>query len=216
MFIMIKAIIFDLWGTLFYEDVKGKHPFRLFAEKIGQNFDDYNYLKIFEKHLMLEKHYDLTVPVKLILMEFKIRATTKLVSELTYLLKKEGASQKPYQETFEVLNRLKENYLLGLITNTYYYAYKQLNEKFKTDSLFNVVLKSYETGILKPNPKNFEIMLKKLKVKKNEVLIVGDSLEDDVKAAEKFRIKGILIDRKNKYSSYENRICSLKELKKFL
>jgi len=213
---MIKAIIFDLWGTLFYEDVKGKHPFRLFAEKIGQNFDDYNYLKIFEKYLMLEKYYDLTVPVKLILKEFKIRATTKLISELTYLLKKDGASTKPYQETLEVLNRLRENYILGLITNTYYYAYKQLNEKFKIDSLFNVVLKSYKIGILKPNPKIFEIMLRKLKVKPNEALMVGDSLKDDVESAEKFGIKGILIDRKNKYPTYKNRITSLKELRKFL
>jgi len=116
-----------------------------------------------------------------------------------------------------ILKELKgQGYKIGLITNTYYYAYKQLNKQFKIDSLFNVVLKSYETGILKPNPKTFEIMLKKLKVKKNEVLMVGDSLEDDVKAAEKFGIKGILIDRENKYPSYENRICSLKELKKFL
>jgi putative hydrolase of the HAD superfamily len=135
---------------------------------------------------------------------------------LTNLLKKEGTSQKPYPDTLKVLNELKEGYVLGLITNTYYYAYKQLNERFKIDCLFDVVLKSYEIGILKPDPKIFEIMLRKLKVKSDEALMIGDSLEDDVKAAENFGIKGILIDRKNKYPSYKNRIVSLEELKKFL
>ena len=50
------------------------------------------------------------------------------------------------------------------------------------------------------------------KVKKDEVIMVGDSLPDDVKAAEKFGIKGILLDRRNRYPKYKNRITSLKEL----
>ncbi len=214
---MIKAIIFDLWGTLFYDDVKGKHPFKIFAERIGQDFEDYGYLKIFEKHLMQEKHYNLEIPVRLILKELGIQANDKLISELIGLLKKKGVSPKPYPETMETLKELKrQNYKLGLVTNTFYHSYKRLNDKFKIDSLFDVILKSYETGILKPDPKIFKLMLKKLKVRKTEALMVGDSLEDDVKAAEKFGIKGILVDRKNKYLNYENRISSLEELWRFL
>ena len=136
----IKAIIFDLWGTLFYEDVKGKHPLRKFAEKIGQDFNDYNYLKIFEKHLMLEKHYNLEVPVKLILKELGIKPNRKLIQELVGLLKKKGISQKPYPETMKILKGLRrQNYKIGLITNTFYHSYKHLNKKFKLDSLFDVI-----------------------------------------------------------------------------
>jgi len=214
---MIKAIIFDLWGTLFYDDIKGKHPFKIFAERIGQDFEDYGYLKIFEKHLMQEKHYNLEIPIRLILKELGIQANDKLISKLIGLLKKKGVSPKPYPETMETLKELKrQNYKLGLVTNTFYHSYKRLNDKFKIDSLFDVILKSYETGILKPDPKVFKLMLKKLKVKKTEALMVGDSLEDDVKAAEKFGIKGILVDRKNKYPNYKNRIFSLEELWRFL
>ena len=59
-------------------------------------------------------------------------------------------------------------------------------------------------------------MIKKLRVSKDEALMVGDTLKDDIQAAEKFGIKGILIDRKGKYSEYPNRIISLEQLKKFL
>jgi len=214
---MIKAIIFDLWGTLFYENVKGKHPLKIFAEKIGQNFEDYNYLKIFEKHLMLKKHYNLEIPVRLLLEEFNIKPTNRLMSVLVELLKKKRFSQKPYPEVMRVLKEIKkQGYRIGLITNTYYYAYKMLNEKFKIESLFDVILKSYEVGILKPNPKIFKIMLKKLKIEPSKSLMVGNSLKDDIKPAERLGIKGILIDRENRYPSYKNRITSLRELWKFL
>ena len=70
--------------------------------------------------------------------------------------------------------------------------------------------------ISKPNPKIFEVMIKELKINKDEALMVGDSLKDDVQASEKFGIKGILIDRKEKHPEYPNRITSLEQITKFL
>lgn len=58
-------------------------------------------------------------------------------------------------------------------------------------------------------------MIKELKVKKDEALMVGDSLKDDIQAAENFGIKGILIDRKGKHPDYPNRITSLDQIDKF-
>ena len=213
---MIKAVIFDFWGTLFYENIKGVRPFRKFAKIIGKNIDDYSYLKIFESHIMKERHLNLNIAVENLLKELNINYNKKLILKLTALLKKEGTIEKPYPETFEVLKKLKTNYKLGLITNTYYYSFKKIEQMFDITNYFDVILKSYETKILKPDPKIYEIMLNKLKVQRDEVLMVGDSLKDDVQAAEKIGIKGLLIDRNDKYPTYQNRIKSLEELRKYL
>ncbi len=213
---MIKAIIFDCWDTLFGYQLEKPHPFSIFAERIGENLKDYKFLKIFEKHFMLEKHSKLEVSIKELLEELDIKHTNKLINELKEILEEALCSQKSFPETLNVLNELKKNYKLGLISNTFYQSFERLEQKFKMQDIFDVVLKSYETKILKPHPKIFEIMIKELKVNKNEVLMVGDSLKNDVQAAENFGLKGILIDRKEKHPEYPNRITSLEQISKFL
>lgn len=212
---MVKAIIFDCWDTLFYDKVK-PHPFSAFAERIGYSLQDYKFLKIFEKHFMLEKHYNRTVPIKNILTDLKINPSKERLGELKQILDKLPNHARAFPEVLEVLNQLKKEYKLGLISNTDYMSFERLQRDFKLKDIFDVMLKSYETGILKPDPRIFKLMIDKLEVKKNEALMVGDSLEDDVKATEEFGIKGILIDRKNKHSNYSNRITSLDQLYQFL
>jgi len=213
---MIKAIIFDCWDTLFGHQSKKPHPFAIFAERIGKSLQDYGYLKLFERHFMLEKHNNLEVPIKKLLEELSIESTEKLIDELKEILEDALNSQKAFPETLKVLIELKKKYKLGLISNTIYQSFEGLEQKFKINEIFDVILKSYDTKLLKPDSKIFEIMIEKLKVNKNEALMIGDSLKDDIQSAEKFGIKGILIDRKDKYPDYQNRIKSLEELRQFL
>jgi putative hydrolase of the HAD superfamily len=69
---------------------------------------------------------------------------------------------------------------------------------FDLKKYFNEVVFSYETGLLKPNPKIFSLALKKLKLKPEEAVMVGDSVRTDVNGARKAGMKAILIDRKRK------------------
>lgn len=206
---MIKAIIFDCWNTLYFTDLK-PHPFVKFAERIGKDFFDYRYVKLFEKHCELE------IPIKTLLSELNIGYDENLLNELKQILKKAMNLVSVYPEAPEVLENLKQNYKLGMISNTGYLGFEKLNILFKLDEIFDVVLKSYETKILKPDTKIFEIMIKELKISVDKVLMVGDSLKDDVLAAENFGIKGILIDRKGKHPEYPDRITSLEQITNFL
>jgi putative hydrolase of the HAD superfamily len=192
------------------------NPISTFAERIGKSIQDCEYLDLFEKHFMLEKHYKLEVPIKELLGELDVKYSENLVSELEKTLEGLFSAQEPFPETLEVLSRLKKDYKLGLISNTFYQSFERLEDKFKVNEIFDVILKSYETKMLKPDPRIFEIMIKKLKIKKDEALMVGDSLRYDVQAAESFGIRGILIDREDEYPEYPNRITSLEQLEKFL
>jgi len=103
-----------------------------------------------------------------------------------------------------------------LLSNAYNIAFEDLNKTFNLNQYFNVILNSYDTKLLKPDLKLFQLMLQKLDLTKEEVIMVGDSLNDDIRAAEKVGIKGVLIDRNNSYPNYKNRITSLTEIYKFL
>lgn len=210
---MIKAIIFDCWGTLFYKDLM-PHPHDEFAKKLGKSMSDYSYLKIFEKNLMLERCNDVESAIRNLLKDLKINANRKLIRELANILVVKGTKNiKPYPETSQVLKELKKNFKLGLISNTFSPVFENLEKKYGLKNIFDVIVTSYEVGVMKPNPKIFDIALEKLGVGKEEVLLIGDHIEDDIRAAEKIGIKSILIDRDGKYPNYPNRITSLAQLR---
>ena len=70
-----------------------------------------------------------------------------------------------------------------------------------------------EMGFFKPHREAFEYVLRDLGAANSEVLMVGDSIEDDIHGAEQAGINAVLIDRRNRYSEYSGaRIASLLEL----
>jgi 2-haloalkanoic acid dehalogenase type II len=208
---MIKAIIFDYWSTLFYTDLSPP-PLSVFAKKLGKDIHNREFMKDFERHFMLEEYSDLDTPIKSLLKELDISYTGGFVAELKQILESEYTHMKAYPETFEVLNRLKGKYKLGLMTNTNNIIFKNVNKSFMLQNLFGSIVTSYETGLIKPDPKMFKIILEKLDVNSEQAIMVGDTLEDDIVPAEDLGIKALLIDRIGKYPQYENKINSLEEL----
>ncbi len=202
---MIKAIIFDCWDTLFTSKAKGRHPFSIFAEKIGKNFHDYKFLESFERHFMLEKHYKLKNSIIELLTELNINFSKELINELEEILEKGLNSQKPFSETLEILKKLRKNYKLGLITNTFYQSFEKLEEKFEINNIFDIVLKSYETKILKPKPEVFKLMIKKLNLSPKDCIFVDD-FHMNLKPAKKLGMKTIL---------FKNNKQLIKDLKEF-
>jgi len=70
---------------------------------------------------------------------------------------------------------------------------------------------------LKPDPRAFLAVLEKLKVKPEEVLMIGDEVERDLIPAKNLGMEVILIDRENKIENTPIRkISSLAELKYIL
>ncbi len=205
---MPKAIIFDCWNTLFTHDVN----FECFAQRIGQSFSDYRFLKKFEKHFMLKKHDFLEEPVRSLLYELGVDPSPQVVRDLVRDLNTCLASQRPFPETLEVLARLKEKHKLGLITNTFSASFDPLKINFRLEDIFDAILRSDETCLLKPDLNMFSLMARKLKVKKSEMLMVGDSLKDDVMGAQAAGLKAVLIDRRNKHPDFQPRITSLVQI----
>ncbi len=88
--------------------------------------------------------------------------------------------------------------------------------KFKTLGLSRYIQRIYiseEIGFSKPNRRAFEFVLRDLDAAAPDVLMVGDSIENDIDGAEQAGIKAVLIDRGDIHSGYTGiRIVTLSEV----
>ncbi|WP_240375505.1 HAD family hydrolase [Bacillus piscicola] len=101
-----------------------------------------------------------------------------------------------YEDTFDVLAKLKENYQLLLLTNG---APSLQHEKLKmTPQLvpyFHYIVISGAFGIGKPDTSIFEHSLRLLDVNKEEAIMIGDNLKTDILGSNRTGIKNIWINR---------------------
>jgi len=67
-------------------------------------------------------------------------------------------------------------------------------------------------GKTKPHPTIFQAALERLGVEPADAVMVGDSIEDDVEGANAVGMRGILLDRENRYPEVEEKLTDLREL----
>lgn len=91
----------------------------------------------------------------------------------------------------DILNYLKPRYRLHIITN----GFEEVQEKKLRNSqmrqYFQVVVNSEMAGVKKPNPRIFQLALKKAEVAATNALMIGDSLEADVLGAQQLGIHAL-------------------------
>jgi FMN phosphatase YigB (HAD superfamily) len=207
----IKAIFFDFWGTLVENGVKS--PVKQVKWFLRLNDMDFSeYIVKFEDVFMTKKYDDLKQGFEAVLKTFELNPPPFVTEKLIGMWNKNTILANIYDETIDVLTSLKEDYKLILIANTDASSIKSVMDRYNLTELFDEVVLSCDTGKLKSDKTSFGDVLKKLKVKKSEAVMVGDSLESDVKSAENAGIKAILIDRKDR-REYDIKIHDLTELK---
>lgn len=88
-----------------------------------------------------------------------------------------------FPNTVEVLEYLKPNYRLHIITN----GFQEIQEKKLRNSgihgYFDQIIDSEMAGVKKPNPLIFKLALDKAKAEPHKSLMIGDSLEADILGA---------------------------------
>ena len=104
----------------------------------------------------------------------------------------ESLELRPYAK--QLLRRIKENCKLGLVSNFTYapVIYASLR-KLGINQYFNVVLVSHESGWRKPHMQIFQDALRKLHVKAEETVFIGDSPLEDIKGAQASGIKTVFV-----------------------
>ena len=83
----------------------------------------------------------------------------------------------PIQSTLDLIERLKPDYRLGLLSNTNEWDYKYEIEKIRVFDLFDTVTVSYRVKAMKPDKEIYLDALNKLGLKPEECIYIDDIKE---------------------------------------
>ncbi|MGN1387896.1 MAG: HAD family hydrolase [Bacillus sp. (in: firmicutes)] len=189
---MIKAVLFDLDGTLLNRDESVKR----FIE------DQYDRLHQWIGHIPKETYIARFIELDNRGYVWKDKVYAQLVAEFSIDLTAEDLLQDylnefskhcvPFPNLIDMLRQLKnENLVLGMITNGFGQFQMDNIKVLQIDSYFEVILVSEWEGIKKPSTEIFHRALEQLQVRPEESVYVGDHPENDVKAAKAAGMKAI-------------------------
>jgi len=109
-----------------------------------------------------------------------------------------------FPETRDVLTKLRQRGVqMGIVSNFDSRIYTVL-ESLGIRSFFETVTISSEVGAAKPQPEIFHAAVRAAGLPASRILMVGDSLEDDVRAAQAAGLGAVLLDRKGRYAEIQD------------
>lgn len=201
----IKAIIFDLDNTLYDEKLYIESALmnvaRAFCLERDLNEQDvFNYLK---NDWIKNGEREL---FQRLLARYQIVINEKNIKQLVTAYRNCKASLVPYSDVIETLCLLKsKGFKLGIITNGGKATQQNKINLLGIKHYFDTIIISgewFSKDLWKPNKAPFYLCFKKLGVKPNECLYVGDKFDKDIVGASEAGAIPILIDRDESNNTY--------------
>ena len=180
---MIKLVIFDIWNTLTYNPTKLKEEIL----KVLPLSPDYVQSKLNKLNLGGISDEDFFN---------QLTDNKEIIDDLLIKWKKINKEVRIFEDVTDVLNELKKDKKLALLSNSTSNTLNILKEK----NLFNFFDKIYlscDYGITKPDIGFFKIIIKDFNLNPKECIMVGDKVKEDLVPAKKLGIITVLVDRKN-------------------
>ena len=192
-----KAVVFDAYGTLFDVNSAAKRC----KDKIGAKWEtfanfwrttqlEYTWLRsLMKRH---KNFWDITEDsLDKSMKVFNINKNMK--NELLSLYK----ILSPYPEVRGVLEDLKKkNFKLAILSNGTLDLLNELVESNKLNNLFDDLFSIEEVKIYKPDPRVYEIPIKKYKIKSDEITFLSANTWD-VSGGGNFGYNSIWVNRHN-------------------
>ena len=211
----IKAVLFDLGGTLIYFDGNwaevaeaANRELYLHLQQQGLRLDEKLFLDEFRGRLeeyYLQRdtefiEYTTAHVLRSLLAElgYPELADDTLAPSLKKLYAVSQAHWKPEEDALATLARLRgADYRLGVISNAADDAdVQRLVDNAGIRGYLDFVLSSAACGIRKPNPRIFQIALERWHLASSEAVMVGDTLGADILGARNAGIYSIWITRR--------------------
>src|SRR3989338_1223715 len=175
---MVKAIIIDFWGTLVENGVRS--PTKQVQQILHIRAPFSEYVVRMENAMMTQKFSSLRDAFEAVCTEFKVHPREQQMEELVGMWNKSWMLAQPYDDVPAVLEKLKKKYTLILMSNTDSFSVENVLHKFNLAPYFDHMFFSYKEGKVKTDPHFIPEMLKRCKLKAEECVIVGDSMESDI------------------------------------
>ena len=203
---MIKAILFDLYGTLisgqerhFLKQVSHYHIRQLLE---GRTVSKLGTLVLnLKQKLMTTDLSTQAIPHELLSMFFLSpdEQLSDIEREFRNALLTESQATHLFSGVKTILSFFKRRgYAIGVVSNVSTY-HKEPFFRLGLDRFVDVVVFSCDIGYAKPHPEMYLNACKQLEVKPDEVVFVGDSYNMDVKMPLSLGMKAIHISKSRRY-----------------
>ncbi len=211
---MVKAIIFDFWGTLVENGIFPSPVKQVkYILRVPMSFRDF--ITRFEHTIMTKPYADMNEAFAAVCEDFRINPDERIIERLVGMWNKNELLAKPFLETIEVLERLKKEGIKVALISDSTPTITRVVEKFGMADYFDEMMFSFDTGLLKTDPEMYQKLVEKLGVEPDEVVVIGDSIPTDVIGARNAGLRTILLDRRNK-RDFSPKIVNLREIVKHL
>lgn len=204
---MIKAVLFDIDNTLFpsneFAELARRNAINLMIEA-GLDADTE---KAHEKLQLVIKKYGPNYPrhFNALLKELEMRPDPKIVAAGIVAYHQAKTSIFPYPDVPQTLIRLRENgYKLCVASQGI--AIKQWDKLIRL-GLHNLLHEVFVTP--KKSKKFYKSVLRKLNLKPQEVVMIGDNLETDIKPAKEAGITTILVSPQHRVKGADYTVKSV-------
>jgi putative hydrolase of the HAD superfamily len=186
-----KAIIFDMWNTIAYNKGAKVNPIIKLQQILGLNIRLYREVEL---GIMAKKFKSREEAMKNLCKQVGVKPDDRIVNNLVDVWRGLDINVTFFPDAIPTITKLREKYKIGILSNTDCFTVQEFREK-GYDKYFDGIAFSCELELLKPDPKIFNFLLNELGVKPEEAVMVGDNYKDDVLAAQKVGMRGILLKR---------------------
>lgn len=188
---MIKSIIFDLDNTLYPEESYVKSGFRAVSKYFNEKYsfdDDELFIKIMD----IFNNYGRGDVFNRLIRDLNVDED---VLNLVYIYRYHYPNISLYPESINVLEELKNNFKLGLITDGQVFVQKRKVEALNIEKYFDVIVYTDILGdeFWKPSQKPYKLALSILDIKPTESFYIGDDPYKDFKAPNELKMKSIQV-----------------------
>ncbi|MGL5416364.1 MAG: HAD family hydrolase [Clostridium sp.] len=203
----INFIFFDIGYTLINEDEVWKQRCLEQSEMEEAKKLGLSSKRIYEEIVKASLEYK--PQYRTVVKKFKFKNVAKYRHDL----------EKLYEEAEFVLEKLADKYKLGIIANQAEGLVERL-EKLGILKYFSIVISSSDYNLMKPDIEIFKVAVEKSGYKSEEVVMIGDRLDNDIFPAKQIGMKTIWVKQgfggmqkpKSKEYIADKEVFKLKEL----
>ena len=198
----VKAIFFDADGTLVNHKECEKQALKYVFDRIGIGYQN-KYQAVFrhaEQMIWDNESYNgisvarenvFTYRFKILFEELNISYNDYVMANDFFKIGLANAVAL-IDNAIEIIEYLhNKNYLLCVVTNGLIKLQNPRVLNSKIGNFISHIIVSEEVGAHKPNPLIFHALLKKIRLNPCDVVMVGDSIKNDIKGAKNAGIKSI-------------------------
>jgi len=201
---MLKALLFDFDGTI----VDSK---RATIDLIQDTLNHFNEKIPPEKEMSALFGYKLPEVLRRILPNASSERVHEIFIYSQTIVNKHASKVEFMPNVLDVLESLKEEYRLGLVTSRGKAGLQHLFKLHNLHYYFKLVVDREDVAQHKPHPEGIFKAMKSMEVSPEEVLYIGDT-EVDVEAAHNAGISCILIGTENQHFEADYHITYISEL----